>query len=228
MKTVFITGADRGIGLSLCKIFLENGWQVFAGRFMKDWAELDTLKKEYGESLSLISLDVGNDISVRQAAEKVKKQANCLDMLINCAGIFQNGSNDTTLRCLNINSIGPLRMVESFLPLMEHGDKKLCFFSSEAGSITLAHRNGDLSYCVSKTCLNMTVRLMFDKLQPHGYHFRLYHPGWVRTYMSGEKSTVGNFDPEETAEVAYRQFVSKTAYEDVLIMRDVSDEMWPF
>ena len=228
MKTVFITGADRGIGLSLCKIFLENGWQVFAGRFMKDWAELDTLKKEYGESLSLISLDVGNDISVRQAAEKVKKQANCLDMLINCAGIFQNGSNDTTLRCLNINSIGPLRMVESFLPLMEHGDKKLCFFSSEAGSITLAHRNGDLSYCVSKTCLNMAVRLMFDKLQPHGYHFRLYHPGWVRTYMSGEKSTVGNFDPEETAEVAYRQFVSETAYEDVLIMRDVSDEMWPF
>lgn len=228
MKTVFITGADRGIGLSLCKIFLENGWQVFAGRFMEDWAELDTLKKEYGESLSLISLDVGNDISVRQAAEKVKKQANCLDMLINCAGIFQNGSNDTTLRCLNINSIGPLRMVESFLPLMEHGDKKLCFFSSEAGSITLAHRNGDLSYCVSKTCLNMAVRLMFDKLQPHGYHFRLYHPGWVRTYMSGEKSTVGNFDPEETAEVAYRQFVSETAYEDVLIMRDVSDEMWPF
>lgn len=228
MKTVFITGADRGIGLSLCKIFLENGWQVFAGRFMEDWAELDTLKKEYGESLSLISLDVGNDVSVRQAAEKVKKQANCLDMLINCAGIFQNGSNDTTLRCLNINSIGPLRMVESFLPLMEHGDKKLCFFSSEAGSITLAHRNGDLSYCVSKTCLNMAVRLMFDKLQPHGYHFRLYHPGWVRTYMSGEKSTVGNFDPEETAEVAYRQFVSETAYEDVLIMRDVSDEMWPF
>ncbi|MGN0403434.1 MAG: SDR family NAD(P)-dependent oxidoreductase [Acetatifactor sp.] len=229
MKKVLITGADRGIGLALCKIFLENGWQVFAGRFMKDWLELDTLKKEYGERLSLISLDVGNEVSVKQAAVAVKKQTNCLDMLVNCAGIFQNGSNDTTLRCLNINSMGPLRMVESFLPLMEYGEKKLCFFSSEAGSITLAHRNGDLSYCVSKTCLNMAVRLMFEKLQPNGYHFRLYHPGWVRTYMAGgEKSTVGNFDPEETAEVAYRQFVSETAYENVLIMRDVSDEMWPF
>jgi len=229
MKNVLITGADRGIGLALCKIFLENGWKVFAGQFLKDWAELDALKKEYGERLSLISLDVGNAASVKQAAVAVEKQTSCLDMLVNCAGIFQNGSNDTTLRCLNINSMGPLRMVEAFLPLMEHGEKKLCFFSSEAGSVTLAHRNQDLSYCVSKTCLNMAVRLMFEKLQPQGYHFRLYHPGWVRTYMvGGEKSAVGNFEPEESAQVAYRQFVSETAYEDVLVMRDVSDEMWPF
>lgn len=229
MKNVFITGADRGIGLALCKIFLENGWQVFAGRFMQDWVELDALKKEYEEKLFLVSLDVGNEASVKQAVKTVEEQTNCLDMLINCAGIFQNGSNATTLRCLNTNSMGPLRMVESFLPLMEHGEKKLCFFSSEAGCITLAHRKGELSYCVSKTCLNMAVRLMFEKLQPKGYHFRLYHPGWVRTYMEGNtKSTIGTYEPEETAEVAYKQFVSETTYEDVLVMKDVLDEMWPF
>lgn len=229
MKKVLITGADRGIGLALCREFMENGWQVFAARFMKNWAELDTLKEEYGERLSLINLDVGNEASVKQAVNTVKEQTDCLDMLINCAGIFQNGSNATTFRCLNVNAMGPLRMVESFLPLMENGEKKLCFFSSEAGSITLAHRKGELSYCVSKTCLNMAVRLMFEKLQPKGYSFRLYHPGWVRTYMEGEKkSTVGNLEPEETAAVAYRQFVSETAYEDVLVMRDVLDEMWSF
>lgn len=228
MKSVFITGADRGIGLALCRCFLENGWRVFAGRFMEDWTELDALQEEYGEVISLISLDVGNQESVSRAAAAVGEKTACLDMLVNCAGIFQNGSHETTLRCLNINAVGPLRMVEAFLPLMENGEKRLCFFSSEASSITLAHRDGDVSYCVSKTCLNMAVRLMFEKLRPQGYRFRLYHPGWVRTYMSGQKSTVGNFEPEETAAAAYGQFTSERDWEDVLIMSDVSNEIWPF
>lgn len=228
MKSVFITGADRGIGLALCRKFLENDWRVFAGRFMEDWVELDALREEYGEALSLISLDVGDEGSVERAVAAVGELTECLDMLVNCAGIFQNGSDEATIRTLNINAVGPLRMVEALLPLMEQGEKRLCFFSSEAGSVTLAHRDGDVSYCVSKTCLNMAVRLMFEKLQPRGYRFRLYHPGWVRTYMSGEKSTVGNFEPEETAEVAYEQFIDERDWEDVLILRDVSNEIWPF
>ena len=228
MKSVFITGADRGIGFSLCRCFLENGWLVFAGRFMKDWTELDTLKAEFGNRLSMVDLDVGSQESVSMAAETVGRQTDCLDMLVNCAGIAQNGSSETTVRCLNVNTLGPVRMVEAFLPLKEQGEKRLCFFSSEAGSITLAHRQGDVSYCVSKTCLNMAVRLMFEKLQPQGYRFRLYHPGWVRSYMSGRKSTEGNFEPEEAAAIAYEQFTSGRNWEDVLVMSDVSNEIWPF
>lgn len=228
MKSVFITGADRGIGFALCRCFLENGWRVFAGRFMRDWTELDGLKEEYGDRLFPVDLDVGNQESVREAAKTVSGQISCLDMLINCAGVSQKNSSEGTIRCLNINTLGAIRMVEAFLPLMEQGEKRLCFVSSEAGSITLAHRQEGVSYCVSKTCLNMAVRLMFESLQPKGYRFRLYHPGWVRTYMSGEKSTMGNFEAEETAAVAYEQFTSDRNWEDVLIMSDVSNEMWPF
>lgn len=228
MKSVFITGADRGIGFALCRCFLKNGWLVFAGRYMEDWPELDGLKKEYGESLSLVNLDVGSQESVSEAAQTVGERVTCLDMLVNCAGIFQNGSSEAMIQCLNINTLGPIRMVEAFLPLMEQGEKRLCFFSSEAGSITLAHRKGDVAYCVSKTCLNMAVRLMFEKLQAQGYRFRLYHPGWVRTYMSGQKSTEGNFEPEESAAAAYEQFSSDRNWEDVLIMSDIFGEIWPF
>ena len=228
MKSVFITGADRGIGFALSKCFLENGWLVFAGRYMGEWTELDGLKQEYGERLSLVNLDVGSKESVSEAAKAVGEQVDCLDMLVNCAGIFQNGSSEAMIQCLNINTLGPIRMAEAFLPLMEQGEKRLCFFSSEAGSITLAHRKGDTAYCVSKTCLNMAVRLMFEKLQPQGYRFRLYHPGWVRSYMSGQKSTEGNFEPDESAAAAYEQFTSDRNWEDVLIMSDISGEIWPF
>lgn len=228
MKTVFITGADRGIGFSLCRCFLEAGWKVFAGRFMKDWTELDSLKKEFDTALSLIPLDVGNPDSVTQAATLVGLETECLDMLVNCAGVFQNEGRQSGAFCLNINTMGPMRMVNAFLPLMEKGEKRLCFFSSEAGSITLAHRAGDFPYCISKTCLNMAVRLLFNRLQPQGYRFRLYHPGWVRTYMTGEKSTMGNFDAEESAQAAFEQFISNRDWEEVFAMTDVSNEIWPF
>ena len=228
MKKVFITGADRGIGFALCRRFLENGWMVFAGRFMEDWTELDDLQAEYGDRLSLVSLNVGSEESVCRAAETVKGQTDALDMLVNCAGIIRSDGEGAIASCLNVNTFGAIRMMEAFLPLLNQGEKRVCFISSEAGSVTLAHRDGDIAYCVSKTCLNMAVRLMFEKLKPKGYRFRLYHPGWVRSYMNGQKSAVGNFEPEETALTAYEQFTSDRNWEDVLIMTDISNEMWPF
>lgn len=41
-------------------------------------------------------------------------------------GIFQGGSSEATVNCLNVNTMGPIRMVEAFLPLMEKGERKLC------------------------------------------------------------------------------------------------------
>ncbi len=74
MKQVMITGADRGIGLALCKSFLQHGWRVFAGRFMKDWKELEDLLKEYPKRLTLVDLDVGKSSSVQRAAEQVQAE----------------------------------------------------------------------------------------------------------------------------------------------------------
>ena len=34
MKTILITGADRGVGLGMTTVFLEAGWRVFAGQYM--------------------------------------------------------------------------------------------------------------------------------------------------------------------------------------------------
>lgn len=228
MKYVIITGADRGIGLALSKKFLSAGYTVFSGRFMPDWPELNQLKKEYPDTLHLINLNVGDEESVRKSREQVGKITARVDFLINCACVFQGDSDQETHNCLNVNAVGTVRMVEEFLPLMKDGEKRLCFFSSEASSISLAHRRGDFSYCVSKACLNMSVKLMFRQLQPQGYRFRLYHPGWVRSYMSGVKNTDGYYEPEETAEVAFVQFTGEDLPEDVLVIRDVCGELWPF
>lgn len=228
MEHVVITGADRGIGFALADIFVQNGFTVYAGQFMPEWNQLAELKKQYPDRLHIVPLNVGDDQSVKNAASLIGSMTSRIDYLVNCAGIFPGtDSSKAFLNAFEVNTLGPLRMIEYFLPMMKEGEKRLCTFSSEAGVIPLAHRTENFSYCVSKAALNMEMHMLFKKLRPEGFVFRLFHPGWVKTYMSGTKSTIGDFEPEEAAQVAYQQFVGD-AIDDVLIMRDIRGQYWPF
>lgn len=235
--TVFITGADRGVGLGLVKRFLELGWAVYAGQFMAGWEELGELGRSHPGTLHIVPLDVSSDESVREAAAAVAASAGRLDMLINNAGISGGvgdiadlGDVQKGAAIFNVNALGALRTVRSFLPLMEKagGGKRLCFVSSEAGSVSVCHRTDGFVYPMSKTALNMGVKLLFKELHPRGYTFRLYHPGWVRSYMSGRKSTAGRVEPEETALAAATQFTQDRPHEDVLLLIDNENVTWPF
>lgn len=230
MKTVVITGADRGCGFALARYFTEDGWRVYAGQFMSEWKELEQLKKSFPENLILMPLDVGNDASVQAAAEFVKKREEKIDMLVNVAGISGGVEDnvDAMRQTFAVNVLGPLRMTEAFLGLLRKGKKRICVYSSEAGSIETQPREDGFAYAMSKTAVNMEIRLMFNCLRREGFTFRLYHPGWVRSYMSGTKSEAGVYEPEESSAVAFRQFVTDRPYEDVLLMTDVKNEIWPF
>jgi len=149
------------------------------------------LARQHTKALTVVPLDVGSKASVQAAAEAVTQQADHLDLIISNAGvsspamkrpISESQDYEEMHRLYDVNTLGALRVVEAFLPLMAQGElKRLCFVSSEAGSITIAQRTSWYSYCMSKAALNMAVRIMFNDLHPEGYTFRLYHPGWMRT-----------------------------------------------
>ena len=67
MKTVFITGADRGVGYSLCECFLQGGWHVIAGQYIPAWPQLCELQKGWPQ-LDILPLDVSDTASVQAAA----------------------------------------------------------------------------------------------------------------------------------------------------------------
>jgi NAD(P)-dependent dehydrogenase (short-subunit alcohol dehydrogenase family) len=237
-KTVFITGADRGLGFGLASGFLEKSWTVFAGQHMKNWSGLEDLQKSYPGSLHLVPLDVGSDKSVKEAAGKVRRATDSLDLIINNAAILERNSDIPITgnpdfgemeTILNINSVGPLRVAHALLPLMEHsGMKRLCFISSEAGSIASSKRMAWYGYCMSKAALNMAVKNMFNHLRPLGYSFRLYYPGWMRTYITGHLDRNANMDIHEAAAHAIYCFLDETIAEDELVLRDFEKKVWPW
>ena len=242
--TALVTGADRGLGLALVAGLLERGWRVFAGRYMPDWPELDELAARYGERLTLLPLDVASLESVQAAAQLAAQHTAQLDLLINNAGIhtaatlrgIREGLNYADMqRIIETNSFGPLRVVEAFLPLVDPSPiKRLVFVSSEAGSVTRAQRKSWFGYCMSKSALNMGIKILFNDLHPQGFTFRAYHPGWVRSYMSGKKNTQADLEPEDAANYALAFFLSgidgqPCDYdEDQLVLRDYKGQIWPW
>lgn len=238
-----ITGADRGLGLALTANLLTQNWRVFAGQYMPDWSELNNLSTQYPDQLTIIPLDVSSQSSTQSAAQTVQQKADRVDLLINNAGINaihrdrtirEPQDYDEIHRVYDTNSLGPLRVIEAFLPLTDQSTmKRLCFISSEAGSITRAHRTAWFGYAMSKAALNMGVRTLFNHLRPDGYTFRLYHPGGIRSYIggSGVKGTRGGQEPEEAAIPALMHFLENYAdptAEDQLIMKDHRGQEWPW
>lgn len=91
-KTVLITGANRGLGLTFAEHYIKQGWNAIATARNIDSA--DKLK-----SLSpwkLIQLDTADEASISQVAATLSSMP--IDLLVNNAGIFEGGSIDETTK----------------------------------------------------------------------------------------------------------------------------------
>src|SRR6266508_691380 len=169
-KTVFITGADKGLGLSLVKRFLRGGFHVFAGIYSSG-ENLKRISEEFPVELTQIGLDVTNLTSVQCAAQIVAEQTPSLDILINDAAVHlekpvkpleeMDFAGLQLQRTMDVNAFGPLYMTQQFLPLLNQAERKLIVnISSEAGSIADCKRSSEYAYCMSKSAMNMASKIL--------------------------------------------------------------------
>jgi NAD(P)-dependent dehydrogenase (short-subunit alcohol dehydrogenase family) len=139
---------------------------------------------------------------------------------------------ETVWNSFRVNALGPLRLVEAFLPLLDKSNlKRLCFVSSEVSCISLMKHRADSSYPypMSKTSLNMTARLLHNQLYDQGYTFRLFHPGWMKFRMKdGSLSENGILDPDDIGKSAARYFEESLRDEHRLVMVDYNGFEWAF
>ncbi|MCF6299857.1 MAG: SDR family oxidoreductase [Proteobacteria bacterium] len=181
MKTVLITGANRGIGLEMAKQFKQKGWQVIA-TCRNSSPKLDKLNIQVETDY-----DVADADSVRQLAKKLKGQK--IDVLINNAGILDTmGLDDLDFssmrRQYEINTLGPLRVSHSFLSHLDRGSK-IAIITSRMGSMQDNTSGGQYGYRMSKAAVNMVGRSLAEDLKQREIAVALLHPGYVRTEMTG-------------------------------------------
>jgi NAD(P)-dependent dehydrogenase (short-subunit alcohol dehydrogenase family) len=183
MNTVLVTGANRGIGLELCKQLTARGDQVIAACRQSSDA-LDALKVQV-----IDGVDVGSAAGVQGLVTRLGNQA--LDWVINNAGILtadslQNLDFDGMERQFRINTLGPLRVTSALLDKLAAGSK-VGIVTSRMGSIEDNTSGGYYGYRLSKAAVNMAGMSLSRDLHERGIAVILLHPGMVATDMTGRQ-----------------------------------------
>jgi NAD(P)-dependent dehydrogenase (short-subunit alcohol dehydrogenase family) len=191
-RTAVVTGANRGIGLELCRSLKERGRRVI-GVCRSSSPELDALgvRVESG-------VDVTSDAAVAALAQRLGDTQ--ISELVCNAGVLRDGDLDdldfSSVRAqFEVNALGPLRMVHALRGRMARG-AKIALITSRMGSIADNTSGGSYGYRMSKAALNAAGVSLARDLAPAGIAVAILHPGYVRTDMTAGH---GNLNPNEAA-----------------------------
>ncbi len=188
-----VTGANRGIGLEVCRQLARRGFSVVLGsRDLAKGQQAAALFIQQGLSLDVQQLDVTDLDSVERLRQYVAAQFGRLDVLVNNAATLYDTWQDAVTadltvvqRALDTNTFGAWRMCQAFVPLLRHSQHgRIVNVSSESGSLT-SMGAGTPAYAVSKVALNALTRMLADELRSAGILVNSVCPGWVATDMGG-------------------------------------------
>lgn len=193
-NTLFITGANRGIGLEYVKQYAEEGWRVLAScRNPADASALQALANTHA-NIELHAIDIANFDQIEALGRKLIDQP--IQLLINNAGIYPESSFRTIdyakwMEAFKVNAMSTLKLAEVFIPhLVKAGNAKLVAMTSKMGSIDDNTSGGEYIYRSSKTALNMVMKSLSIDLNKYGVSVAVLHPGWVRTDMGGPNGLI--------------------------------------
>ena len=195
-QTILVTGANKGIGLEICRQLARSGHQVILSARSRErgQAAVNALAKE-GLKVEFLQLDTADETSIHAAADELKKRHNTLNVLINNAAILDTWQGTilkataSELRDTFItNTLGPILLTQALLPLLEAGKPaRVINVSSQLGSVANM-TDGWAGYGISKAALNAATRKLAEAVAPHGISVNAASPGWVRTEMGGESA----------------------------------------
>ena len=212
-STALITGANKGIGLEIARGLGQLGYRVWLGsrdRTRGDAAVAD-LRNE-GLDAHVLEIDVGDDASVKAAAEALAKETDRLDALVNNAGISTIWATPSKqpisdIRAIyEVNVLGAIRTTQAFLPLLKVSTMpRIVMTSSTLGSLNwasdfnapMSHVNL-LGYNSSKSALNAVTVAFAKELGPLGFKVNAGCPGYVATDLNGN---AGSRTPGEGAAI---------------------------
>lgn len=204
MKSVVITGANKGIGFETAKQLAQLGYFVYLGS--RDKAKgLDAINKLKDAGISnveTIEIDVTNINSIKQAKQELETKIEVLDVLINNAGIAggqpQNvsaGEIENLRKVFETNFFGAVQTTQQFINLLKKSNEpRIVNVSSQLASLTLhssltgnpAREMYD-AYSCSKTALNAFTVMLAYEFRGTNFKINSVEPGYTATDLNQYK-----------------------------------------
>ena len=202
------------MGLRVANELVANGLTVLVGS--RNFARGEAAAKDIGAGAIALQLDVTDRASIAAAAERIRTEFGCLDLLVNNAAISNtskkpgqsveeytkstrpsNVSLDEMRAVWETNVIGVLAVYQAMVPLLrKSSNARIVNVSSGVGSLTMnadpafAYRSifGPV-YPASKTALNAITLAMMIELESTGIKVNLVSPGFTKTNLNGYAGT---------------------------------------
>lgn len=201
MANVLITGANRGIGLEMVKLYAGRGDKVLA--CCRNPAEAEALNAVDGD-VDVIGVHVSDGTSVAALAESLAGAP--VDILINNAGMAGPAYDQQNAYAMNfegwaetfeVNTMAPVRVMQALMPNLKASDgARVVTITSQMGALSLDMPVA-YAYCTSKAALNKFMKMAALELGKEGINTCVIHPGWVQTDMGGPNAEI---TPQESAE----------------------------
>ena len=196
-RVALVTGANRGIGLEVCRQLAGRGLRVVltARDPNKGQAAADGLIAN-GLDVTFLPLDVSDPAAAEAARVWVEGRYGRLDVLVNNAAVYLDDNVSifdvplsTFDKTLAANLYGPLHLCRAFVPGMrQRGYGRVVNVSSESGQLSTMG-GYTAAYAISKTALNGLTRVVAAEAG-QAVKVNAVCPGWVRTDMGGPNADV--------------------------------------
>jgi NAD(P)-dependent dehydrogenase (short-subunit alcohol dehydrogenase family) len=185
--TVIITGASRGIGFELTKLFLNANYQVIALT-----RHTETLEALSNEKLQIISTDLSSKMSIDKAVFTIKEKHQAIDFVINNAGTLVNKPFEDILysdleKTYQVNVFAPFYLSQQLLSVLGKKTKahivNISSIGGFQGSVKFA---GLSSYSSSKAALVGLTECMAEEFKEKNITVNCLALGAVQTEMLAE------------------------------------------
>ncbi|HKG07327.1 MAG TPA: SDR family oxidoreductase, partial [Pedobacter sp.] len=182
-KVWFITGASKGLGLTLVKTLLEQGYQVAATS--RNVSDLEKVVGRANKSFLPLSADITSELSVQKAIDQTIMYFDGLDVVVNNAGYGLTGaleelSSEEAKQNFEVNVFGSLNVIRKAMPFLRQQKSGHIFNVSSIGGFTGAFPGFGI-YCATKFAVQGFSESLSAEVQPFGVNVTIVSPGYFRT-----------------------------------------------
>ena len=203
-KTVFVTGANKGIGFGIAKHLGLSSWKVIIGARDEQRATkaVNELKEQGIDVLGWVSVELNDLGSIERAAKEISEKYPELTLLVNNAGIPGDMSVDSEhteinviRETLNVNFVGTFALTKALIPLIAKNNGRIANITVPSEISPYWH---PLAYVASKAAQNAMMGVMAIEFQQAGTPVEIFsvHPGPTTTDLNGNMALPGFHDIE--------------------------------